>query len=234
MGIFANNLISDIISFGISMNKKKRLRQQLKNNWEETIEVLIKLIEMKDPYTKGHSEEVAKWSGIIAQNLNLNKDEQKEIKLAARLHDIGKIGIPEGILNAPRKLNKEEYAEIKKHPNLGADLFSNIDKFKKVSQVIKYHHEWYNGKGYPDGLIGEKIPLGSRIINVADAYQAMTSDRPYREALSEREAIAELKRCAGSQFDPEIVMVFIRILNGFIPEQVGLNRKRAGNVVCVE
>ena len=160
------------------MNDKERLKQKLKENWQKTVNILIRLIEMKDPYTKGHSEEVAKWSGIIAQNLNLNKDEQKEIKLAARLHDIGKIGIPEGILNAPRKLNKEEYAEIKKHPNLGADLFSNIDKFKKVSQIIKYHHEWYNGEGYPDGLIREKIPLGSRIINVADAYQAMTSDRP--------------------------------------------------------
>lgn len=215
------------------MNENKRLKQELKKNWQKTVNILIKLIEMKDPYTKGHSEEVDKWSGIIAQNLNLNKDEQEEIKLAARLHDIGKIGIPEGILNVPRKLNKEEYAEIKKHPNLGADLFSNIDKFKKVSQIIRHHHEWYNGEGYPDGLIGEKIPLGSRIINIADAYQAMTSDRPYRKALSKREAMAELKRCTGSQFDPEIVMAFIRILNGFIPEQISSNRKREGSGVCV-
>ena len=234
MKILNNNLISDLISFGISVNKKKRLRQQLKNNWEETIEVLIKLIEMKDPYTKGHSEEVSTLSGIIAKNLNLIKDEQEEIKLAARLHDIGKIGISEEILNKPGRLSKEEYAEIKKHPNLGADLFSNIKQLENISQIIRYHHEWYNGKGYPDGLIGEKIPLGSRIINIADACQAMTSDRPYRKALSKREAITELKRCAGSQFDPEIVMAFIIILNGFIPEQVGLNRKRIGNVVCVE
>lgn len=216
------------------MNDKERLKQKLKKNWQKTVNILIRLIEMKDTYTKGHSEEVAKWSGIIAKNLNLSNDEQEEIKMAARLHDIGKIGIPEGILNAPRKLKKEEYAEVKKHPNLGADLFSNIDKFKKVSQIIRYHHEWYDGEGYPDGLIGEKIPLGSRIITIADAYQAMTSDRPYRKALSNREAIAELKRCTGSQFDPEIVMVFIRILNGFIPEQIDLNRKRIGNVVCVE
>lgn len=234
MKIVNNNLISDLISFGISMNKKKRLKQQLKNNWEETIEVLIKLIEMKDPYTEGHSEEVAKWSGIIAQDLNLNNDEQEEIKLAAKLHDIGKIGISDKILNKPGKLSKEEYAEIKKHPVLGADLFLNIKQLESISQIIRYHHEWYNGKGYPDGLIGEKIPLGSRIINIADSYQAMTSDRPYRKALSKNEAIAELKRCAGSQFDPEIVMAFISILNGFIPEQIGLNRKRVRNVVCVE
>ena len=162
----------------ISMNENKRLKQKLKKNWQKTVNILIRLIEMKDPYTKGHSEEVTKWSEVIAQNLNLNKDEQKEIKLAARLHDIGKIGIPDEILNKPGRLSKDEYAEIKKHPVLGADLFSNIDKFEKVSQVIRYHHEWYNGEGYPDGLIGEKIPLGSRIINVADAYQAMTSDRP--------------------------------------------------------
>jgi len=234
MRITANSLISDLISFAIPMNKKKRLRQQLKNNWEETIEVLIKLIEMKDPYTKGHSEEVAKWSGIIAQNLNLNKDEQEEIKLAARLHDIGKIGISEEILNKPGRLSKEEYVEIKKHPVLGADLFLNIKQLENINQIIRYHHEWYNGEGYPDGLIGEKIPLGSRIINIADSYQAMTSDRPYRKALSKREAMAEFKSCAGSQFDPEIAMVFIKILNGFIPEQIGLNRKRAENVVCVE
>lgn len=237
MRIVNNNLISALISFGISMNKmnkKKRLRQQLKNNWEETIKVLIKLIEMKNPYTEGHSEEVAKWSGIIAQDLNLDKDEQEEIKLAGKLHDIGKIGISDEILNKPGRLSKEEYAEIKKHPVLGADLFLNIKQLESISQIIRHHHEWYNGKGYPDGLIGEKIPLGSRIINIADAYQAMTSDRPYRKALSNREAIAELERCAGSQFDLEIVMSFIRILNGLIQEQIGLNRKRIGNVVYTE
>jgi len=103
---------------------------------------------------------------------------------------------------------------VKKHPALGADIFSNIDSLKEVSEIIRHHHEWYNGRGYPDGLAGKKIPLGSRIISVVDAYQAMTSDRPYRRAFSKEKAIYELKRRAGSQFDPEIVRIFIRILNG--------------------
>jgi len=218
----------------ISMNENKKLKRQLKENWKKTFNVLNKIIEMKDPYTEGHSEEVAKWSKSIAQKLNLPKKELEEIKLAATFHDIGKIGIHDRILNKPGRLSEEEYAKIKKHPVLGANLFSNIEELKNVSKIIRYHHEWYNGEGYPDRLAGEKIPLGSRIISIADAYQAMTSDRPYRKALSKREAIAELKSCAGSQFDPEIVMVFIRMLNGFIQEQVGLNRKRMGNVVCVE
>jgi putative nucleotidyltransferase with HDIG domain/YgiT-type zinc finger domain-containing protein len=207
----------------------ERLSQQSKSNLLATITVLIKLIEMRDPYTEGHSEKVSMWSEIVAQNLGLNKDEQEEIKLAARLHDIGKIGIPDRILNKPGKLNKEEYAEIKKHPGLGADILSNIDRLKKVSRIIRHHHEWYNGKGYPDGLVGEEIPLGSRIINVVDAYQAMRSDRPYRKAFPKEKAITELKRGAGTQFDPEIVRVFIRILNeniSFVLEQRDLNREK--------
>ena len=154
------------------------------------------------------------WSEIIAQNLGLPEKEQKEIKLAARLHDLGKIGIPGQILNKPGKLNKEEYAEVKKHPGLGADLLLNIDGLKEVSRIIRHHQEWYNGKGYPDGLAGEGIPLASRIISVADAYQAMSSDRPYRRAFSKEEVIAELKRYASIQFDPEIVRIFMEILAG--------------------
>jgi putative nucleotidyltransferase with HDIG domain len=117
---------------------------------------------MKDLYTEGHSEKVSRWSEIVARKLGLNEKEQEEINLAARLHDIGKISIPDRILNKPGPLNKEEYAEIKKHSTLGANLFSNVDQLKEVSQIIRYHHEWYNGKGYPDGLAGKEIPLGSK------------------------------------------------------------------------
>jgi len=163
------------------------LSQQSKSDLLATITVLIKLIEMRDPYTEGHSEEVSMWSEIVARNLGLNKKEQEEIKLAARLHDIGKIGIPDRILNKPGRLNKEEYAEVKKHPGLGADILSNIDRLKKVSRIVKHHHEWYN--------------------------EAMISNRPYRKAFPKEKAIAELKRGAGTQFDPEIVRVFIEILN---------------------
>jgi len=187
--------------------------QQYRREFLQVLTILTKLIEMKDSYTEGHSEQVSLWSEIISRKLGLSQKEQEEIKLAAKLHDIGKIGIPDRILKKPAKLSKEEYAEVRKHSSLGADLFSNIDSLKKISKIIKHHHEWYNGKGYPDGLRGEEIPVGSRIINVADAYQAMTSNRPYRKAFSREKAIDELKRCAGTQFDPEIVRIFIEILN---------------------
>jgi len=190
------------------------MNQQFKREFVEALTVLAKLIEMRDSYTAGHSEKVSMWSEIVARKLGLSREEQEKIKLAARLHDIGKISIPDGILNKPAPLSKEEYAEIKKHSALGADLFSNIKSLKEVSKIIRHHHEWYNGEGYPDGLAGEEIPLGSRIISVADAYQAMTSDRPYRKAFSKEKAIAELERGAGSQFDPKIVRIFIGILLG--------------------
>ena len=188
-------------------------QQQFKRDFLGVLTVLAKLIEMRDSYTRGHSEEVSRWSEIVARKLGLNKDKQEEISLAAKLHDIGKISIPDRILNKPGPLSKEEYAEVKKHPILGANIFSNIDSLKEVSGIIRHHHEWYNGRGYPEGLKAEEIPLGSRIISVTDAYQAMTSDRPYRRAFSKEKAIYELKRCAGSQFDPEIVKVFMEILN---------------------
>ena len=215
------------------------MSQQSKSDLLATITVLIKLIEMKDPYTEGHSEKVSMWSEIVARNLGLNKKEQEEIKLAARLHDIGKISIPDRILNKPGRLNKEEYAEVKKHPGLGADILSNIDRLKEVSRIIRHHHEWYNGEGYPDGLVGEKIPLGSRIINVVDAYQAMISNRPYRKAFPKEKAIAELKRGAGTQFDPEIVRVFIEILNekrgkDQLPEGLEVRQKQTKEVSVKE
>jgi len=190
------------------------MNQQFKREFVEALTVLAKLIEMRDSYTAGHSEKVSMWSEIVARKLGLSREEQEKIKLAARLHDIGKISIPDGILNKPAPLTEEEYAEIKKHAALGADILSNIESLKEVSKIIRHHHEWYNGEGYPDGLTGEEIPLGSRIISVADAYQAMTSDRPYRKAFSKEKAIAELERGAGSQFDPKIVRIFIGILLG--------------------
>ena len=190
------------------------MNQQFKREFVEALTVLAKLIEMRDSYTAGHSEKVSMWSEIVARKLGLSREEQEKIKLAARLHDIGKISIPDGILNKPAPLSKEEYAEIKKHAALGAGILSNIESLKEVSKIIRHHHEWYNGEGYPDGLTGEEIPLGSRIISVADAYQAMTSDRPYRKAFSKEKAIAELERGAGSQFDPKIVRIFIGILLG--------------------
>lgn len=128
------------------------------------------------------------------------------------LHDIGKIGINESILNKPGKLSEEEYEMVKLHPKMGADIIKGIKFLEPVVPIIYHHQERYDGKGYPDGIKGEQIPIGARIIAVLDTYDAMTTDRPYRKALSREAAIAEVKRCSGTQFDPQVVEVFLQIL----------------------
>jgi len=149
---------------------------------------------------------------LIAQKLELSEEEKELLKYAAMLHDIGKIGVRGIILNNPNGLTGEEYDEIKKHPLVGESIIQPIELLQPIRTLIRHHHEWYNGKGYPDGLSGENIPLGARIIAIADAYDAMKSDRPYRKALTEETAIRELKRGSGTQFDPKIVEVFLEIL----------------------
>jgi len=135
------------------------------------------------------------------------------LKSCGLIHDIGKIGINESILQKPSKLTKNEYAEVKTHPVIGENVVKHVRFLKKGLPIIRHHHERYDGKGYPDGLKGEKIPLLARIIAVADAFDAMTSDRPYRKAFSPQEAIEKLKENAGTQFDPQIVKIFIDALN---------------------
>jgi len=148
----------------------------------------------------------------IAQKLSLPEEEIKSLKYAAILHDIGKIGVRGYILNNPNGLTTSEYDQIKKHSIIGENIIQPIELLQPIRPLIRHHHEWYNGKGYPDGLSGENIPLGARILTVADAYDAMKSDRPYRKALSEEKAIQELKHGSGSQFDPQIIEVFLEIL----------------------
>ena len=134
------------------------------------------------------------------------------IALAGLLHDIGKIGIPESILDKPGKLTKEEYEIVKRHPEIGAEILSSIRQFEEVVPAIRHHHERYDGRGYPDGLKGEEIPVMARIIAVADAFDAMLSKRPYRDALSLNSAVKELQRNKGSQFDPQIVDILLNII----------------------
>jgi HD-GYP domain-containing protein (c-di-GMP phosphodiesterase class II) len=158
----------------------------------------------------------------------------EEIETTGLLHDIGKIAIPEKILLKPGKLTDEEFEIIKKHPELGEHLINGIGKLKLISNWLKSHHERYDGKGYPDGLVGEEIPISSRIIAIADTYDAMTSTRSYRPALSHEEAIGEIKRCSGTQFDPKLAEIFISISDeinslkqdpdGFYPKYSYLDR----------
>lgn len=189
-----------------------RLYQKIQDSYFEITKALAQAIEAKDPYTHGHSERVMEYAVQIAQKLDLPEEEKELLKYAAMLHDIGKIGVRGIVLNNPNGLTNEEYDEIKKHPAVGEGIIQPIELLQPIRQFIKHHHEWYNGKGYPDGLSGENIPLGARILAVADAYDAMKSDRPYRKALTEETAIQELKRGSSTQFDPKIVEIFLEIL----------------------
>ena len=195
-----------------------QLYQKIQDSYFEIVKALAQAIEAKDPYTHGHSARVMEYSLQIAQKLGLPEEEIKSLKYAAILHDIGKIGVRGYILNNPNGLTIEEYDEVKKHPAIGENIIQPIELLQPIRPLIRHHHEWYNGKGYPDGLSGENIPLGARILTVADAYDAMRSDRPYRKALSEEKAIQELKHGSGRQFDPQIMEVFLEILKQNLSE----------------
>lgn len=173
------------------------------------IKAMVNLLEMRDPYTKGHSERVARIASLFARVLGLPQSEIDRIFWAGILHDIGKIGIPESILNKPGKLSDEEYDIVKKHPVLSEHALSGIEFLESLKPIVRSHHERWDGKGYPDGLKGEKIPLTARILAIADSFDAMTSDRPYRKALSIEEAKKEFLKESGKQFDPKLAEIFV-------------------------
>ena len=186
-----------------------RLYHNLLNVYLETIRSLAAAIDAKDSYTHGHSRRVTDLSVGIAQVMRLPRTEGDTIRHAALLHDVGKIGISEHILLKPGRLTDEEFETIKAHPHIGAGILNSIEFLKNVCEVIEHHHERYDGRGYPAGLIGDEIPMGARIIMVADSFDAITSQRPYRKPLTFAEAAAEIVRCSGTQFDPEVVEHFM-------------------------
>lgn len=187
-------------------------RNQLKQIFTETIDTIIMALEAKDLYTKGHSERVYNLTSLLVDKMNIPSQEADDIRMAARLHDIGKIGISDMILNKPERLTDEEYAVIKNHPVIGAEVLKKIKEFERIVPIIYHHHERYDGKGYPDGLKGDAIPLGSRIISVVDSFDAMISKRTYREALSKSKAVNELVKNINKQFDGKIVYAFLKVL----------------------
>lgn len=201
-------------TFNDMVNFLQAKQIELEETRFEAVMALAQAIEAKDLYTRGHSERTANYALQIADKLGLSDEEKGHIKYAAVLHDIGKIGIKGAILNKPGSLSEAEYEEIKTHPQKGVDIIRPVRFLAPVIPLILYHQERWDGKGYPEGLAGDKIPIGSRIISVLDARDAMTSDRPYRKALSREEAIRELKRCSGTQFDPKVVEVFLEIIEG--------------------
>lgn len=190
---------------------KNKIVKDLSELFYKTIKSIAFALDAKDKYTHGHSLRVTVYSLALAKALKLPDDVLEEIETAGLLHDIGKIAIPEKILSKPGKLTDEEFAIIKTHPALGEKLVESIDKLKLISNWLKCHHERFDGKGYPSGLKGEEIPISARIIAIADTYDAMTSSRSYRTALTHEVAIDEIKRCAGSQFDPKLAELFVSI-----------------------
>ena len=189
------------------------LYTKMRKVYLDTIRALAAAIDAKDPNTKGHSERVAKMSLTLAQELNLSGREIENIEYTALLHDIGKIGIADNILGKVSSLTNKEFDKIKEHTVMGAKIIEPVDFLKNSYKSIYHHHEKYNGKGYPDGLKSEDIPILARIIAVADAYDAMGSDRPYRKKLNKDKILKELKDQSGKQFDPEVVKVLISVLD---------------------
>lgn len=179
----------------------------------QIVETLSGAIDAKDTYTNGHSTRVAEYSREIARRAGFSEKEQEEIYMIGLLHDVGKIGIPEAIINKPVRLSDEEYAEIKTHSLLGARILKNISEFPQLAVGARWHHERYDGKGYPDGLTGEDIPLDARIIAVADAYDAMSSRRSYRDVLSQQYICEELEKGKGTQFDPVFADIMLQMIS---------------------
>ena len=189
-----------------------RLYVDLENTFLGTIGALASAVDAKDPYTYGHSNEVTDHTLAIAAELRILGPDLETLRIAALLHDIGKIGIDSSILNKPGKLTDAEFEVIRSHPDIAANILGSLDFLKAVVPLVHHHHEHFDGTGYPFGLVGEAIPRGARIISVADAFNAMTSDRPYRKALSLEAATQELIDNSGTQFDPEIVSAFLAVL----------------------
>ncbi|MFH1259935.1 MAG: HD domain-containing phosphohydrolase [Elusimicrobiota bacterium] len=187
--------------------------QDLQQLYMQTIQTLVQAIDAKDSYTKNHLSRATYYARAVAKEMHLPSIMVKNIEWAALMHDIGKIGISEQILNKPGPLTKEEMDIIRTHPGIGERIVAPISFLSDVTPMILYHHERYDGKGYPEGLIGDEIPLGSRIVSIIDSYDAMTSDRPYRRSLGRESAVIEMQKCSGTQFDPKVVEVFLKVLD---------------------
>jgi putative nucleotidyltransferase with HDIG domain len=193
--------------------ENSRLHQHVSRLFLSSIRALANAIEARDQYTRGHSERVTEYAVKIAERMKIDKQELEKIRYAALLHDIGKINIKEGILNKPGKLTDEEFKIMSQHPVYGARIMEPVEEFRQMLPYMYHHHEKYSAGGYPEGLSGEDIPLASRILAVADSFDAMTSNRPYRKSLSIEHATDEIDKNSGTQFDPRVVAVFRDILD---------------------
>jgi response regulator RpfG family c-di-GMP phosphodiesterase len=193
-------------------NLEAKVKEQtdiINSMYVRSIDAMIKALEAKDFYTRGHSQRVTLYSLAIAVEMGVSGEDLENLRRASVLHDLGKIGVREAVLNKPGKLTDEEFAEIVRHPETAVRILEPIPFFRPLLPAIQHHHERFDGRGYPARLAGGKIPLLSRIMSIADTFDAMTSTRAYRKALPVADAVAEVRRCAGTQFDPDIVPAFL-------------------------
>ncbi len=202
----------------VAIRQSFEVATRLRHETEEALYALVRVLHERDGETAGHSEREARYAEKIARRLGLTDDEVRVIVQAARLHDIGKVGVRDSVLRKAGPLSDEEWAEMTKHPVIGSDILNHLSLFRRGAKLVRHHHERYDGKGYPDGLKGEEIPLGSRIIAVADAFDAMVSDRPYRKGIPVEEALRRLAAEAGRQFDPVVVGTLIKIVTEELAE----------------
>lgn len=190
----------------------KEKNEELEKAYLDTIGILRQTVEAKDTYTRGHSDRVSEYSVLIGKKLGLDENTIHILKIGGLFHDIGKIGIPDSILLKETKLDDEEYSQIKNHPSIGAHILGDVSMFQDIIPIVLHHHEKFDGHGYPSQLKGDDIPLVARIAAVADTFDAMTSKRSYRNSLPLEDVIAEIERCKGTQFDPNIADIFLDIL----------------------
>jgi putative nucleotidyltransferase with HDIG domain len=198
---------------GLITRQRDKLAQsarELEEAYISTVRVVAAAIDARDSYTLGHSTRVSELAVAIARELGMSGQELEDIETACLFHDIGKIKIPDAILHKSGKLDPLEWAEMKKHPEYGAEILEKAPSLRGFIPAVRHHHEWYDGSGYPDGLSAEKIPRAAAIISLVDAYDAMTSNRPYRTAMTKEKAMNTIREFTGRQFSPDLIPIFLR------------------------
>ena len=221
VGIHTHRLLEQVAQ---RAEENRRLYEELRAIYRDTVRAFAAAIDIKDKYTQGHSERVGKYSEIIAREMGWSEDEVEGIQIAGYLHDVGKLVVDRDIINAPYYINAKQSSELSRHPSAGYEILAPIHHpYADIPLMAKYHHERLDGRGYPDGLVDEQIPLGAKIVSLADAFDAMTTDRPYRRRRSFEDVVDDLRRNSGTQFDSRVVAAFARAM---LKEVTGETRER--------